>query len=89
MRIDSAVLQQCYWLQRYTATWHLFFLSPFQECCRFRLSPYDFIATCLITVLPMFSYPGFQQAEEAFTWMHIHQTWLDGLEAKDQTNWFL
>ncbi|XP_017985221.1 PREDICTED: sucrose-phosphatase 2 [Theobroma cacao] len=40
---------------------------------------------CLTTVLLTT-----KQAEEpeAFTWMHIHQTWLDGLEAKDQTTWF-
>ncbi|XP_039041986.1 sucrose-phosphatase 2-like isoform X2 [Hibiscus syriacus] len=39
---------------------------------------------CLTTVLLTT-----KQAEESFTWMHIHQTWLDGLEAKDQSVWFL
>ncbi|XVF00070.1 hypothetical protein REPUB_Repub03eG0254000 [Reevesia pubescens] len=38
---------------------------------------------CLTTVLLTT-----KQAEEAFTWMHIHQTWLDGLEVKDQATWF-
>ncbi|XVF82668.1 hypothetical protein PTKIN_Ptkin16aG0066900 [Pterospermum kingtungense] len=39
---------------------------------------------CLTTVLLTT-----KQVEEGFTWMHIHQTWLDGLEAKDQTVWLL
>ncbi|KAH1064497.1 hypothetical protein J1N35_029484 [Gossypium stocksii] len=39
---------------------------------------------CLTTVLL-----NTKQAEEGFTWMHIHQTWLDGLETKHQTVWFL
>ncbi|KAL4279968.1 hypothetical protein GQ457_03G028410 [Hibiscus cannabinus] len=39
---------------------------------------------CLTTVLLTT-----KQAEESFTWMHIHQTWLDGLEAKDPSVWFL
>ncbi|KAL4277914.1 hypothetical protein GQ457_03G028400 [Hibiscus cannabinus] len=39
---------------------------------------------CLTTVLLTA-----KQAEESFTWMHIHQTWLDGLEAKDSSVWFL
>lgn len=24
---------------------------------------------------------------DGFTWMHVHQTWLEGAAAKDQTNW--
>ncbi|XP_022765606.1 sucrose-phosphatase 2-like isoform X2 [Durio zibethinus] len=39
--------------------------------------------SCLTTVLLTT-----KQAEDAFTWMHIHQTWLNGLEAKDQTTWY-
>ncbi|KAK8677392.1 hypothetical protein V6N13_142934 [Hibiscus sabdariffa] len=39
---------------------------------------------CLTTVLVTA-----KQAEESFTWMHTHQTWLDGLEAKDPSVWFL
>ncbi|XVE68544.1 hypothetical protein DITRI_Ditri09bG0076400 [Diplodiscus trichospermus] len=39
---------------------------------------------CLTTVLLTA-----KKSEDAFTWMHIHQTWLDGFEAKDETIWFL
>jgi len=29
------------------------------------------------------------EAPNEFTWMHLHQTWLDGSEGKDDTSWFI
>lgn len=33
----------------------------------------------------------FQEASvsDGFTWVHVHQTWLDGSEAKDNSTWVL
>jgi hypothetical protein len=28
-------------------------------------------------------------APNKFTWMHLHQTWLDGSEGKDDAPWFI
>ncbi|KAJ6349811.1 hypothetical protein OIU78_006079 [Salix suchowensis] len=38
---------------------------------------------CLTTVL----LGSKAKVPDGFTWMHMHQTWLEGSEPKDQTTW--
>ncbi|XP_059646548.1 sucrose-phosphatase 1-like [Cornus florida] len=41
---------------------------------------------CMVTVLLS---SNDESVSEGFTWVHVHQTWLDGLAAKDHTTWFI
>ena len=43
----------------------------------------------MVIINVLFVIFGFHQAElpDGFSWVHMHQTWLDGSRARDQTVW--
>jgi hypothetical protein len=52
---------------------------------------YEYFDKCYQLLIINYQHVDFWQVEapNEFTWMHLHQTWLDGLEGKDDTSWFI